>query len=399
VSELLADIANLRQAWLWASAFQNARELSLGADTLFWLYESQSNCREGVPLFGETIESLRRNREAPNWEHQLALAQALSYQGFFMFRQGRHPQGREALLFSKAILEKIFADNPDEARMALSNTYAFLGTVTFVMGDFEEGDRLLHQGLMLKEELNDYWGLAFSLRQIGISAYTRGDNVRASESLERSLSISQKIGNVWSIAASLNQLGVITFSQGLFEQARKYLSDALDLSYALEDRASIAAALDGLGLVGAAQGEYDDARDLLDKSIALWDEIGEQGSFAHSLNHLGSVWKQIGNTQMARKHYLDALRVAVNAQITPVLLDSLIGEAEIQMLEGKVESALEILLAVSQSSSLPRATLDRAERLRSECESKLLGERIREIGTRVESEHLTSLAYELLSAF
>ena len=187
VSELLADIANLRQAWQWASAFQNARELSLAADTLFWLYESQSNCREGVPLFGETIESLRQTREAHTWEHQLALAQALCYQGFFMFRQGRHPQGKEALLSSKAILEEIFVENPDEVRMALSNTYAFLGTVTFVMGDFEEGDRLLHQALKLKEELNDYWGLAFSLRQIGISAFYRGDNVRASKSLREKL--------------------------------------------------------------------------------------------------------------------------------------------------------------------------------------------------------------------
>ena len=397
VSELQADIANLRQAWQWASAFQNARELSLAADTLFWLYESQSNCREGVPLFGETVENLRQTREATTWEHQLALAQALSYQGFFMFRQGRHPQGREALLYSKAILEEIFVKNPDEVRMALSNTYAFLGTVTFVMGDFEEGDCLLQKALKLKEELNDYWGLAFSLRQIGISAYHRGDNTRASESLERSLSISQKIGNVWSIAASLNQLGIITLSQGMFEQARKYLSDALDLSYKLEDRASIAAALDGLGLVGAGQGEYDDAKDLLDKSIALWDEIGEQGSFAHSLNHLGNVWKQTGNTQMARKHYLDALRVAIHAEITPVLLNSLIGEAEIQMLEGDVENGLEILLAASQSSSLPRAMLERMERLRAECESKLPGDRVQEIVARVENKHLTMFAHELLS--
>ena len=139
----------------------------------------------------------------------------------------------------------------------------------------------------------------------------------------------------------------------MFEQARKYLSDALDLSYSLEDRASIAAALDGLGLVGAAQGEYDDARKLLKKSIALWDEIGEQGSFAHTLNNLGYVWKQSGNIQMARKHHLDAMRVAINAQITPVLLNSLMGEAEIQILDGNVEYALEILLAVSRKLLTP----------------------------------------------
>ena len=36
------------------------RWLSQAADTLFWLYESQSNCREGVPLFGQAVQSLQQ---------------------------------------------------------------------------------------------------------------------------------------------------------------------------------------------------------------------------------------------------------------------------------------------------------------------------------------------------
>jgi predicted ATPase/transcriptional regulator with XRE-family HTH domain len=59
VSELISELANLRQAWHRASAQQQAKDLSQSADTLFWLYESRSNCREGVPLYRQAVEGLQ----------------------------------------------------------------------------------------------------------------------------------------------------------------------------------------------------------------------------------------------------------------------------------------------------------------------------------------------------
>src|SRR5262249_45172244 len=103
VAELVAELANIRLAWDWATAHVLAVELSHAADSLFWLYESQSNFREGVPLFGQAVDSLQAATGsaaaggAAEWARSLALGQALSYQGFFCFRQGQHPLGRELL--------------------------------------------------------------------------------------------------------------------------------------------------------------------------------------------------------------------------------------------------------------------------------------------------------------
>ena len=402
VSELISDLANLRQAWHWASAHQQAKELSQSADTLFWLYESRSNCREGVPLYRQAVQGLqvagKKLSASEKWAQQLALGQALSYEGFFLFRQGQQPQGREALKSALAILEQIPERESPEVHMALSNAIVFLGTVTSVMGDFEEGDLLLQHGFSMKQKREDNWGSAFCLRQMALSTYYRGDYTKAQRALQRSLEISQKIGNTWSIAASLSQLGLVAYYQGNYERAEEYLSQALELSRALEDRYSIATALDGLGLVKTAQGQFDDAQSLLQESITLFKEIGEQGSLAQTLTHMGSAIMKAGDKVTARKYFLEALTISREMQTLPVILDALVGEAEIQALEGATESTVEILMAVSQNPASSLATKTRAEKLRSNLISQMPRQHVKRITAKNHHKTIDVLIAEILRA-
>jgi tetratricopeptide (TPR) repeat protein len=400
VSELISDLANLRQAWHWASGHQQAKDLSQSADTLFWLYESRSNCREGVPLYRQAVQGLqvtgKKLAASEKWAQQLALGQALSYEGFFLFRQGQQPQGREALKSALASLEKIPEKISWDVQMARSNAIVFLGTVVSVMGDFEEGDRLLQQGLAMKQKLDDRWGSAFCLRQIALSAYYRGAYANARQALQRSLEISQTIGNTWSIAASLSQLGLVAYYQGNYEQAQGYLSEALELSRGLEDRYSIATALDGLGQVKTAQGQLDEAQAMFQESTSLFKEIGEHGSLAQALTHMGSALLKEGDQEVARKYFVDALSIAREMQILPVLLDALVGEAEIHARQGAVESALEILTAVSQNPSSSLATKTRAEQLRSDLLSQMPTQRVKTLKAKINHKTIDSLVIDIL---
>jgi tetratricopeptide (TPR) repeat protein len=282
--------------------------------------------------------------------------------------------------------------------MAISNSSVFLGTVISVMGEFAEGDLLLRKGLSIKEGLDDPWGSAFCLRQIALSAHYRGDYTGAFKSLEESLSIARQIGNKWLISASLNQLGIVAHSQAKYDEARRYLVNGLELSRSVGDRASIAFALDGLGLVSTAQGRFDEAQHFLEESVALWSEIGEQGSLAATLNHLGETWLNKGDKGAAHTCFLEALRVATAAQITPVMLDSLIGEAEIRIQESSLVLALRILISVSQNPSSPHVTRHRATKLRSDVESQLPEARLKEISLQVEDKDVFSFAKQVLEA-
>jgi tetratricopeptide (TPR) repeat protein len=250
----------------------------------------------------------------------------------------------------------------------------------------------------MKQKLDDSWGSAFCLRQIGLSTYYRGDYTKAQQALQRSLEISQAIGNTWSIAASLSQMGVVAYFEGRYERAEQYLAESLELSRALEDRFSIATALDGLGLVKTAQCQYEDAQSLLHESIALYREIGEQGSLAQTLTRMGSALLQVGDQEVARKYYVDALAIAREMQTLPVLLDALVGEAEIQARQGAVESALAIVTAVSQNHSSSLATKTRAEQLRSDLLSQIPTQRVKTLKAKIDHKTIDSLVTDILKA-
>lgn len=373
VEELISELPNLRRAWEWASSHQRANDINQAADTLFWLYESRSNCREGVQLFNEPIKHFQKFIGSPNDPaSQLALAQALMYKGYFLFRQGQHPQSRAAISNSLQLLRASIDPNAQDRLMAVSNGTVFLGVVTSVMGDFEEGDRLLQEGMSMKQRLNDLWGKAFCLRQIGIFAFHyRGDYDQAYDALNQSLMISKQLDNTWSTAASLSQLGLISYAHGDCKQAEQFLTKALELSRTLEDRASIALSLDCLGLVKTAQGQYKEGIELLNDSISLWREIGDKGSLAQALNHLGITFIKTRDLSEAQKHFQEAIHIAGEMQTTPVLLDALLGQAEVLAVNGSIETAYEIIHAVALNPSTSFESKSRAETLKNAMEEQL----------------------------
>lgn len=403
VAELNAELANIRVAWHWAATHKQAQALNQAADTLFWLYESRSNCREGVPLFGLAVQSLQSREIVPTpassieWAQQLALAQTLSYQGFFCFRQGQHPQGRDLLQCSLALLRSLAETDPIATRPALSTTIIFLGTVTAVMGDYTESRHLLQEGLLIKRGLGDRWGAAFCLRQLGLAAYYVGEYLEAHRWLRESLVLSREMGNTWSIAASLNLLSMATYAQGAYAEAQQLLGEGLALSKMLEDRYNIAFALNGLGLVSQALGQSADAQRCFQEGAALWREIGDQGSLAQTLNNLGDTLLVVGDHGGARQCFLQALNVTQAAQMTPVAHDALLGLATLHAQEGEMALALELLLYILQHAASTQQAKGRAERLRAEIEAQLTTGQLEIIRAQVQKTTLETLAQAMFT--
>ena len=403
VAELMAELANVRLGWEWAAAHALADELNQAADTLFWLYESQSNCREGVPLFGQAVHSLQSEDEPTrdptvdtDLKRRLALGQALSYQGFFCYRQGQHPRGRDLLQRSRALLQPLASSLP--GRAALANTNAFLGMVTYTMGDYGAGQRLLEEGLAMKRALDDRWGAALCLRHLGLAAYDQGAYDEARRLLGESLTLSRAIGSPWSIAYSLNVLGTAACAQGAYAEAQQLLHEALALSLTLADRYNTASAKSGLGMVYQALGNEPEARRCFEESLVIWREIGEQGGLAQTLNRYGQSLSAQGDGPMAWRCFLEALAMARNAEIAPIVLDALLGVAALQAEEGNVEAALEMVVHVLQDPAHTRGVHNRAERLRANLETNLTGEQIGVIRARAQDMTRDALVRKLLDA-
>ena len=369
VAELVAELDNVRLSWQWAAEHQRAEALSRAADTIFWLYESRSNCREGVPLFDRAVASLPAIVETtvasdrPEAQPQMAQAQLLSYQGYFCFRQGKHALGRALLQQSLTLLRPLAAAGIPLAAPALATTMAFLGAVSHAMGDYTDGQRLLNEALALKRQFGDRWGAAFCLRELGLAAYAQGQPKEAYHQLSQSLALSREIGNNWAASVALNYLGTAAYALGEYQKARQLQQEALALSRQLEDRFHAAYALQGLGRICHALGEHAEARGHLEESLGLSREIGDLGSVAQTLTYLGQTLLALQALDQAHGCFVEAITLAREAQAIPIILDALVGEAERLAQTNEPSAALALLTHIPSHPAATQATRDRASRL------------------------------------
>ncbi|HEX2990066.1 MAG TPA: tetratricopeptide repeat protein [Anaerolineales bacterium] len=396
-AELVTEIANVRQAWRWAGERRQVLTLSRAADTLFWLYEFRCDCREGVPLFGYVAQCLAEGRDPALSDEmrEITRARVMTMQGFVCLRQGQHPQSREVLQESLMILRPLAECGSTEARNALPYTLAFLGMVTAAMGEYADGSRFLNEALEIMRENRDRWGIAVSLRQLGILNHYQGAYEAAYTLLRESLEVSRAMGNDWATAYSLVFLGTASCTRGAYAEAQNFLQEGLGLSKKVGDRFTTAYALNGLGLVHTAVGDHDEAQQQLDESIVIWREIGDLASLAQSLNNMGSLLLAVEEPVRAHDYFQEALSVGRKAQLTPVLLEALIGEAEIRSARGDSRFALTVVRSVSQHPSSSHATRSRAERLCSELEAKLPAE---DLPGSIQPAQIDILVDELLQA-
>lgn len=371
--ELASEIANLRQAWRWAGEQGQSLQVGQAADTLFWLYESRCDCREGVPLFGHVAKSLEAGNASMtetaiglDETRDLTLARVMAYQGFFCLRQGLHPQSKDLLEHSLAILRPIAAGGSFAARDALSNTLAFLGMLIVSLGDYANGNRYLNEGLEIKRANKDGWGIAFCLRQLGVLGFYQGAYDEADRLLNEGLEISRALGNAWAIAYSLDFLGSAAYARGAFAEAEKLLCEGLALSQQVGDRFTTAYALNGLGLVKQSFGDLTEARRLLDDSISIWREIGDLASMAHSLNNLGNVLVEMNEPARAQESFGEALAVSKKVGLVPVMLDSLLGDAVLRIHAGERDLAVKTLAQIKDHPAAMKTTKSRAEKIHAD---------------------------------
>jgi tetratricopeptide (TPR) repeat protein len=301
----------------------------------------------------------------------LIRARVMAYQGFFCLRQGQHPQSKDLLHTSLALLRPLARGDSRLTQDALSNTLAFLGIVTAAMGDFPGGNRFLYEALEMKRANNDRWGIAFCLRQLGLLAYYQGAYDDAYHLLSESLDVSRAIGNSWATAYSLDFLSTAAYARGAYSEAEKLLREGLALSQSVGDRFTTAYALNGMGLVKKALGDYSEARQQLEDSIRIWREIGDQASLAQSLNNLGDVLLETDDRSDAQQCFLEALTVAKNAGLVPIMLDALLGNAILRAREGSSKAALKALVYIKDHPASTQVTKERAEKLYSELKPKV----------------------------
>ena len=135
---------------------------------------------------------------------------------------------------------------------------------------------------------------------------------------------------------------------------------------------------------------------LLQKSVSLFNDLGMLGDMAFYLTHLGQAAAASGAVDAAEHHWLEALRIAHEAQALPTLLANLIRLAQLHADRDDIPRAYKWATVVFDHPASWQDSKNRAEKLRAELGSKLSAGQLESIPSSDE-ESLDDFVQETLA--
>lgn len=169
---------------------------------------------------------------------------------------------------------------------------------------------LMHEKL-LDQLANPYWQ-ATNLGYLGNAHLGLGHSVQAIDLYEKALKIAREATDQQNEAKWLGRLGLVHRDIGKARVAVEFIKAALDI-----DREVAGDASEGegwhLGYLGSAfrdLGQTEDARRCYQESLEIAQKIGKRGMEGSRLSDLGNINRDLGLIQQAMTHYEKALEIA-----------------------------------------------------------------------------------------
>ncbi len=250
------------------------------------------------------------------------------------------------------------------ARIALERS-----DIAHLRGEQDDAITLGEVGLAQYRNLNDSQGTAIMLRHLGAVTLMKGDTERATAYLEESLAMAQTLDDPSLIAGIYNNLSVIKRRQGDPQTAKEHLAQARIRWEATGEQRKLLQVLINLGNIHAVSDEFPEAEAIYKQALVIAERIGDQHLGGHAVNNLGMVAmlteqfeaashyfqrtlenaRKIGAQQsianaltnlghtasyqqdhsLAGVYFREAIETAQAVQAVPVMLEALVGLAEI----------------------------------------------------------------------
>jgi len=314
-------------------------------------------------------------------------ARALNLRGDIYWRSGDHAAAitacSESLKRYRAISNRV-----GEAR-ALNR----LGMIALEQGDYERAKEQVKAAVAAAESVDERIVRATGIHNLGLVALRQGDFASAVQYLEQSLTMNRASGERWKVASGLVNLGTVAGIQGDLAAATENFEQALEISRAIGDRRGIALALDNLGFVAQLQGKYDQATMYLEESFSLAQAIGNRQNSANTLLNLGHVATAQNNAEKAVDLFYQALRIAHEINVVPIILESISGLARYENRPSR--SAAWLSFVLNHPATSPE-TREMAQKIQDEIKGLLSADEFETSAALGQSLELTALVDDLL---
>lgn len=344
LAEIGVELGNIRAAWKRAVEQRFQAELEYAAMGLHTFYQYRGHFREGVDTFAAAVRAVEA--APPSLERDRALAALLNCAGWFEMRFGRIQAATRMQEKALALFESHkLLPAPGQGTDPLTA----LSLLAATRGDHKQALHLGRQAMQRAEDQSDRKNMAFAAHGLAAGALAQGDYESARQHAQAALALTEAAGNRWFMAYIYNQLGQINQASGRLNEAKNYYRASYTLKKELNDPEGMALALNYQGDIALmAQKAYPQAQELYQQSLAIYEKIGDRGGWVRAAYGLGMASHGLGHEPAARSHLQQALQVAAETQLAPLILSVLVGIGTCFLESDEQEQGVTMLTFVRQ---------------------------------------------------
>jgi predicted ATPase/tetratricopeptide (TPR) repeat protein len=205
----------------------------------------------------------------------------------------------------------------------------------------------LAESVRLAAELGDKQQLAMAWFNLGSVALAGHDYPASRAGLEEGLKLFRELDNSWGIAATLEDLGSVEVQTNP-QEAKLLFEESLALYRRVGERFGAASALEGLGRVQYSLGNYNRAVELWEDSLRLSEETGYKSRASSSLLLLGQAALRQRRYGQAQALCRSAMLLAHKVGSWSTVYSSLVKLAELASARNRPERAAQLLAAAAR---------------------------------------------------
>ncbi|MBE2224117.1 MAG: hypothetical protein IAF02_21435 [Anaerolineae bacterium] len=370
LTAVASDLANIRAAWQWAAAHQQAELLRGAAFPLFYFYEIRGMLSEGEAAFALAADSLPPQAEALDRESRQAACALRIYQGYLAFRQGK-------VTFAETMLRTTLAELQTLADDSLLNEALFyVGILDWSLGRFDSAADGMERCLTYAIQQQDAWEIVAAQVYLGLIRHDQGQLTDAHRQLTAVQAAAQQLGESRLIANALLISGRVNLLLGNLSDAEKQLADCIAMARESRDANSLAYATLYLGMVKQAQGDLAAARQIMTQSLALYADFNDMVGLERAWVMMGFLEIVAENWGAAQTHFSAFLQVKQRTHSIRYRLAAVVGTAVVQSKVGDKRLALSWIYTVLQHPALDWESKQRADTLRTQLEDDLAADQL-----------------------
>jgi predicted ATPase/DNA-binding XRE family transcriptional regulator len=324
---IAAEVANIRAAWRWACARQDAATLRLMLPSLDWFYELRGWYDEAAAAFAAATQAIEPAAAAPDASELTLTCYWLTYG-----RVGFHSLRRDPAFGVRRLAESVAALRRVSRSGEQIHCLKGLAYVNIFAGNYPVAESLLEEARGIAVARDDQWNLAMTLVIRGVMEALRSEASPARLALAEALAVARSVGDPRPVSMALVYLGLTALALGDAGEAERAAREAHLLAAEHQDRFQTSLALQALGRVAALRGEQAEAGWLLDESLTIARAMGDRWLEAQALGCLADLAAARDDLAAARRGRGAALSVAAAAP-QAIALDELAALAALELSE------------------------------------------------------------------